>query len=67
VQTPTNAKMASLDHDFVEGLLDVGSLGVVGSAVGSVRTGWVRMMNDRSRREIMIGNAVLSDGLKQQS
>jgi hypothetical protein len=62
VQIPTNAKMASRDHEFVEEVLDVGSLGFVGSAVGSAR-----ILNDRSRREIMIGNAVLSDGMKQQS
>jgi hypothetical protein len=64
VQTPTNVKMASLDQDFVEGALDVGSLGLVGSTVGSVKIGWMRILNDRSQRENMIG---MSGLMKQQS
>jgi hypothetical protein len=61
VQTPTNVKMASLDQDLEGVLRDVWSSGLVGSAVGSavgsVRIGRIRMMNDKCRRDIMTENA----------
>jgi hypothetical protein len=50
VLTPTNVKMASLDQGFVDGSLDPGSLGFIGSA----RIGVTEKRGDKSRKESII-------------
>jgi hypothetical protein len=56
VQPKTKVKIASFDQDAVAGVLDVGSLRLVGSVVGRATIGRMRKMNDRKRREIMLGD-----------
>jgi hypothetical protein len=56
VQPKFKVKIASFDQDAVAGVLDVGSLRLVGSVVGRATIGRMRKMDYRRRTEIMLGD-----------